>query len=200
MRRQVAVAMLAGLFLAAQQVMADPQPQVSFGPSPGSVEIPVLGGRCQYGYNDDILTSGWTLSSAQQLGIRCPDPCSIIKSVGFYVEFIQIPGSLDIVIHDNGVEVSRTAVNPGQGVNNFDIVDVPIAISACIMLCPTTFDGVTGEDFNSAPYGNSFFANFFNPCTCNSPFTDNNLTIWADTEACTPAKLATWGSVRLRYR
>ncbi len=31
-------------------------------------------------------------------------------------------------------------------------------------------------------------------------FPDVNLTIWADTDVCTPGRRATWGSVRTRYR
>jgi hypothetical protein len=101
------------------------------------------------------------------------------------------------VIRDATGEVSRTSVAPAMGVNNFDITDVAITGDACIILCPTTFDGVTGEDFASPPYGDSYWTTI---CECTTAFVDNNLMIWADTGTATPVESVTWGTVRALFR
>ncbi|MDM7914084.1 MAG: hypothetical protein ACE15D_03745 [Candidatus Eisenbacteria bacterium] len=171
-------------------------PRVSYGPPGDPVNLPDREDVCQYGYVDMQPGQGWSLYAGQQLGILCFAPGSI-SAVGFYVEFVSVPGNLDIVIYDGGTEVSRTSVTPTTGDNEFDIDDVAIAGDACIMLCPTSFDGVTGEDINSAPYGNCFWSA---SCQCSNPFTDNNLTIWAVTGAPVATEQQSWGALRMLYR
>lgn len=178
-------------------------PHMSFGPS-GDIWY---GGQrdevCQYGFQDDFPGSGWTLGLGQQLGIECP-AAGCITAVGFYVDFTVIDGELDIVIYDDGTEVSRTTLAPGavvQGENEFDIDDVNIAGSACIMLCAVNdtngFWAVTGEDYTNGPFGSTFFSN---TCTCENAFTDNNLTIWAVLCGATPTDEYSWGTIRAMFR
>lgn len=173
-----------------------PTPHVTYGTPAGSPELPFRGDVCQYGFVDTAIGYGWTLWATQQLGITCASPGSI-TAVGFYIEFVVVPGSLDIVIYDNGVEVSRTAVAPVQGVNEFAVGPVGIAGDACIMLCPTSFFGVSGEDYGSGPFGNTYWST---DCHCTTPFVDNNLTIWADTGDPVSVEPVTWGTVRALYR
>jgi len=170
-------------------------PQQSYGtPGPG-IYLQQRPDRCQYGFQDDITGSGWSLYSGQQLGIHCPGPITI-SGVGFYVEFAGSLGSLDIVLYDGGTEVQRTTVNPQVGENNFDLPDIQVS-DACIMLCPITFDGVTGEDLTNSPFGNSYWST---SCGCTTPFGDNNLTIWVDLGGATAADPLTWGTLRMLYR
>lgn len=194
MRLCTCLAVLAVLFLPV--TAAASTPQISYGE--GSNEpIPVLGGTtCQHGFEDEQIGSGWTLSTSQQLGIVCEAP-GAITGVGFYCEFTFPDGYVDIVISDNTGEVSRTNVYATAGTNNFDIDDVTIDGDACIMLCPTTLGAVTGEDYTSPPYGLSFWSN---ACGCDNAFTDNNLTIWADTGTPTATEPASWGMVRSFFR
>jgi hypothetical protein len=176
-------------------VAAADGPEQSFGPAGPGINLLGDPDRCQYGFQDDQLGSGWSLYSSQQLGIRCGGPISI-SGVGFYVEFAGIPGTLDIVIYDGATEVQRTAVIPQVGENNFDLPDIAVN-DACIMLCPTSFDGVTGEDYTNGPFGNSYWSN---SCGCSNSFPDNNLTIWAELGGATPVSSTTWGSLKTLYR
>jgi hypothetical protein len=174
------------------------EPRRSFGLGIPPQQYAPAGGVCQHGFSDDQPGSGWTLGFGQQLGIRCASPGAIL-SVGFFVEFMVTPGTVDIVIYDNGVEVSRTNVAvAAAGDHQFDIPDVPIGGDACIMLCGVGgFHCVTGEDYTSPPYGDSFFSN---NCTCQTAFTDNNLVIYAATGEVTPTTPVTWGAIRNLYR
>jgi hypothetical protein len=195
--KRLAIALLLCTVLAGAALAVEPQ--VTFGPAGDPTELPLRQDACQYGFSDDITGQGWSLYSGQQLGIRCPD-AGCITAVGFYVEFISIDGSFDIVIYDDNGEVSRTTLPAGSiavGVNEFDITDVNITGTACIMLCPTTWDGVTGEDYTSPPYGESYWST---NCTCQNPFSDNNLTIWAVLCGATATEQVSWGSIRTLYR
>ncbi|MBD3236656.1 MAG: hypothetical protein GF330_08125 [Candidatus Eisenbacteria bacterium] len=188
-----ALLIVCGILVCASPAFGDAE--VSYGPA---VDSPVYEQRqdiCQYGFQDDQSGSGWTLSNSQQLGITCPGPMCITE-VGFWVEFC-IEGNLDIVIYDDGVEVSRTSVYVGEGENQFDIDDVTIAgAEACIMLCPTTFNGVTGEDYTNGPFGDSYWSS---DCECTNAFTDNNLMIWAYVDDASPADSETWGSLKTLF-
>ncbi|MDM7914830.1 MAG: hypothetical protein ACE15D_00920 [Candidatus Eisenbacteria bacterium] len=185
---------LSVLALLASSAVAEPL--MSYGP-PGQFESGPRDGTCQYGYTDTAPGQGWTLGLGQQLGIMCQAPGAIL-AVGWYTEFLVIPGSLDIVVYDNGVEVSRTTVQPVEGMNDFDIDDVSISGDACIMLCPIgDFWAVTGEDYNSAPYGNTYWST---SCQCTTPFTDNNLTIWATTGEAVATQDNSWGQIRSMFR
>jgi hypothetical protein len=198
MKRLLVTVFMLSVTLGGVVLAADPH--VSFGPAGDPIELPTREDVCQYGFTDTAPGSGWTLGLGQQLGINCAG-AGCISAVGFYVEFTVTPGELDIVIYDNGVEVSRTTVPPGgvaPGVNEFDIADVNIAGDACIMLCPdANYWSVTGEDYASPPYGNSYFSN---NCTCQNAFTDNNLTIWATLCSPTATESSSWGSVKTLYR
>jgi len=176
-------------------VAAADGPVQSFGPPGPGINLLQGPDRCQYGFQDDQLGSGLSLFSQQQLGIRCGGPITI-SGVGFYVEFIAIPGTLDIVIYDGVAEVQRTTVSPSVGENNFDLPDINVN-DACIMLCPITFDGVTGEDYTNGPFGNSYWSN---SCGCSNQFTDNNLTIWAQLGGINAVETTTWGSVKTLFR
>jgi hypothetical protein len=171
-------------------------PQMTWGPGAVSGTLPARDDVCQYGFTDTQVGSGWTLSNQQQLGIVCQGPITINR-VGFYVEFVAIPGSLDIVISDAGGEISRTAVTPLAGTNEFDVPASYGTGSVCIMLCPTSFNGVTGEDYASPPYGNTYWSN---ACACTTPFGDDNLTIWAVSSGGTPVEETTWGALRSLFR
>lgn len=182
-----------GILVFASPVLANPE--VSYGTVADPVVFEPRQDICQYGFVDGQPGSGWSLYYAQQLGITCPGPMCI-SEVGFWAEFAT-PGDLDIVIFDDGTEVSRTTVYAGEGTNQYDIDDVTIAgAEACIMLCPTTFNGVTGEDYNSAPYGNSYWSS---DCECTTAFTDNNLTIWANIDDASPADSESWGSIKTLF-
>ncbi len=186
------------LALAATSAMAD-GPHMSYGPV-GNVTD--LGGDrdefCQYGFGDDTPGSGWTLGLGQQLGINCPGQLCI-DGVGFFVEFMVVFGTLDIVIYDGGTEVRRVTVSPVQGTNDFAITPpVNISNGACIMLCPNgDYWSVTGEDYTSAPYGNTYWSN---DCHCTNAFTDNNLTIWAHLCGVVPTEQMSWGTLKTLYR
>jgi hypothetical protein len=174
-------------------------PDVTTGYTPGNYTGNGQRDTCQWGFNDTSPGSGWTLGLGQQLGIMCPGPEHEITGVGGYFEFIVTPGTMNIVIYDNGVEVSRTPVQPVQGVNEFTITPVCVHGDACIMFCEVAnFWAVTGEDYNSPPYGNSYYST---NCTCQNAFTDNNLTIWAHFNSCgpNPVQEMTWGKVRMMY-
>jgi len=185
------------LGMTAGAVLAD-EPQVTYGAGIDPVTLPVRDETCQYGFEDTAPGSGWSLYSSQQLGIMCPGPMTV-TSVGFWSEFIVIAGNLDVVVLDDGVEVSRTTFYVStEGVIEMDIPDVEVVGDACIMLCPTTYDGVAGEDYNSPPYGNSYWSG---TCECSNAFSDNNLTIWAEyTTGPSPAESTTWGQLRSMFR
>lgn len=152
---------------------------------------------CQYGFQDDTPGSGYTLGLGYQLGIVCPGPITV-TGVGFYVEFIVTGGQVDIVIQDNGVEVSRTTVTPAQGVNEFDIPDVQVNGDACIIICPIgNYWSVLGEDYSHGPNQSSWQSQ---NCTCSGTFLDSNLTIWAHTGGATATEPVSWGSLKMLYR
>ncbi len=191
MRLLVTLAMLA-----AAVGSAVAEPHQSFGPVGDPWQATVREDVCQYGFQDDLPGQGWTLGLGQQLGIHCVGPMTITR-VGFYVEFLVTPGAVDIVIRDGGVEVQRTAVNPVEGQNEFDIPDIAVA-DPCIMLCPQgDFWSVTGEDTTNGPFGHTYWSN---SCECTNEFTDNNLTIWAVYDGAVPAEPVSWSRLRALYR
>jgi hypothetical protein len=168
-------------------------PRVSTGPAGNSGVMPTREDVCQYGFTDTSLGTGWTLDLSQQLGILCTGPMTVLR-VGFYCEFIAQPGTCDIVVRDNGVEVSRTPVQPAAGNNEFDIPDTPVSGNACVMLCPVGgFWAVTGEDYNAPIEGMTYWSN---SCECTNAFTDNDLMIWVVSEGNTPVESTTWGAIR----
>jgi hypothetical protein len=172
-------------------------PQMSYGPAGDSPTYVQREDVCQYGFTDMWAGSGYTLGLGQQLGISCAGPMTIIR-VGFYCEFIATAGTCDIVIRDNGVEVSRTPVQPVAGNNEFDIVDTPVSGTACIMLCGVgSFWAVTGEDPSAPIDGMTYWST---SCECTTAFTDQDLTIWAVSEGGVPAEPTTWGSLQNLFR
>ena len=200
MKALVAIAFL--LAFTAGPALAQYQ-HISEGPPGGWIYLPLRDEVCQYGFQDDYIGGGATLGLGQQLGIECPD-AGCISAVGFYCEFLFRPGDLDIVVYDDGVEVSRTTLVDGtilEGTNEFDIEDVSIAGDACIMLCAVDddngFGGVTGEDMTNGPWENCYFSN---TCTCENMSSAWNYTIWA--VLCGPVATdeMTWGSIRTMYR
>jgi hypothetical protein len=153
---------------------------------------------CQYGFQDDGIGWGYTLGLGQQLGITCAGPICI-DEVGFYVEFLVTGGTVDIVIYDNGSEVARQTVSPAAGNNNF-VLDSSVNVSgtACIMICPDgNYWSVLGEDLTNGPFGNSYFSS---NCTCQTAFTDVNLTVWAHLCGVVPTESTSWGTLRSLYR
>lgn len=190
------------LAVAAGAVYAE-DPHISYGTPGGDWVSPNREDVCQYGFQDDGIGWGSTLGLGQQLGISCPG-AECIGAIGFYVEFLVVDGELDLVVLDNGVEVSRTTLPAGsvvEGANEFDIDDVPIAGDACIMLCAVNDDNgfwsVTGEDVTNGPFAGTYWSN---ECTCTTEFTGQNLTIWAVTCGATPTEEYSWGSIRTMYR
>ena len=173
-------------------------PDVTYGEGVDPVILADRESTCQYGFQDYLQNQGSTLDANQQLGIFCPSPGAITE-VGFFAEFIVIGGPMDIVVYDDGVEVLREQVNvTSPGVNVYDVADVAIVGDACIMLCPLGSTWlVTGEDTNSAPYGSTYWSN---ACECTTPFTSQNLTIWAETGEPTPVKSVTWGQIQAMFR
>jgi hypothetical protein len=198
MKRILATAFL--LSLAASGV-ALAEGEITYGPAGDPIDLPVRQDVCQYGFNDESIGWGYTLGFGYSLGINCPD-AGCISAIGFYVEFTVTDGSLDLVVLDDGAEVSRTTLPPGSvfpGVNEFDIEDVAVSGDACIMLCPVgSFHCVTGEDFNSPPYGSSWQSQ---TCSCSGTnFLDQNFTIWAVLCGAVPTEQTSWGSIRTLYR
>lgn len=190
------------LAIAAGPALAQYQ-HISFGMPGGDIFLPLRDEVCQYGFQDDGQGWGSTLGLGQQLGIECPD-AGCISAVGFYVEFLVIPGALDIVIYDDGVEVSRTTLPSGavaEGNNEFDIDDVSIAGDACIMLCAVDdnngYWSVTGEDMTNGPFTNSYWSN---TCQCSNVSSSYNYTIWAVLCGPVATEQTTWGSLRTMYR
>ena len=184
------------LSLVAGPVLAA-EPQITVGPAGPGYHGTGTRNTCQFGFNDTNIGSGWTLGLGQQLGIQCGG--GIITSVGFYSEFVVQPGPMDVVINGTTVATFSTEV---PGVNTITLAQPYNACPgpACIMLCPQGNTWlVTGEDYNSAPYGNSYFST---NCTCQNAFTDNNLTIWANFDDCggTPTQETSWGQIRMMYR
>jgi hypothetical protein len=173
-------------------------PDISFGTGVEPITLPVREDVCQYGFVDMWQGSGYTLGWGQQLGIACAGPTTILR-VGAFFEFIPTPGTCDIVVLDNGVEVSRTpvqVVNPGN--NEYDIPDTYVGGTACIMLCGVAdFWAVTGEDTNAPISGQSYWSN---ACQCTNAFTSEDLTIWAVYGGATPATETTWGALRSLFR
>ena len=175
---------------------------ITEGPPGDPIYLPFRDEVCQYGFQDDGISWGSTLGLGQQLGIECPD-AGCISAVGFYVEFIALPGELDIVVYDDGVEVSRTTLPSGAvvvGPNDFDIVDVSIAGDACIMLCAVDdvngYWSVTGEDMTNGPFEHTYWSN---SCTCET-VSGYNYTIWATTCGAVPTEQTSWGAIRTMYR
>jgi hypothetical protein len=173
-------------------------PRISFGAASDPITLPQRDGTCQYGFTDYVTDWGYTLDTLQQLGIQCPIGPTTITRVGFFCSFITVPGSCDIVIQDDGVEVSRTTVVPVEGVNEFDIPDAFVNGTACIVLCPIApFSAATGEDNQSFPYGNCYWSN---SCACSHAFILDNLTIWAVYGDATPVESVTWGMLRYLFK
>ncbi len=197
MKRIFAIVLLLGLV--AGTALAD-GPKVTSGPAGHQTPLP-RADKCQYGFNDDYIGSGYTLGLGQQLGIQCFGP-ETITGIGYYSEFIVTPGYVTLTVLDNGSVVSQTQEYvTANGNLDWPITPVNIAAghTACIMLCPdNNYWAVTGEDNNSAPYGNSFWSS---SCMCSNPFSVINLTIWADLgQAPNPVENMTWGHIRSLYR
>lgn len=192
MRLLVTLALLAAVSGAA--LASDPH--MSYGPPGEPWSSQAREDVCQYGFQDDYVGSGFTLGLGQQLGIHCTGPMTIIR-VGFYVEFLPTPGTVDIVILDGGTEVQRTPCSPAVGNNEFDIPDIAVA-DPCIMLCPQgNFWGVTGEDATNGPFNQNCF--WSNSCACSNLLYEN-LTIWAVYGGSVPNETTSWGQVRSLYR
>ena len=64
-----------------------------------------------------------------------------------------------------------------------------------MMLCPSTFNGVCGEDFDSPPY-HSFWSG---TCTCENLASDHNQFMWLHYEDASPAEPTTWGSIKTLF-
>ncbi|HET6486168.1 MAG TPA: hypothetical protein VFH83_07095 [Spirochaetia bacterium] len=175
--------------------MASNRPQITVG-GPGN---PIMNGprdnTCQYGFIDTAIGSGWTWGLGQQLGIQCTGPM-LITGVGCYSEFIVQAGNVDVNVNGNNIAV----VQPVAG-NNQWTINPPYQVGAgpvCVMLCPEgNFWGVTGEDYNSPPYGNSYWSS---SCACSNAFTDNNLTIWVNYTNSVPTQSTSWGRIQAMYR
>lgn len=172
-------------------------PQMSFGPPADSPTLPQREEVCQYGFTDYWPGSGYTWGLGQQLGISCPGPM-LITGVGVYCEFIATAGTVNIVVYDNGVEVSRTPVQPVQGINEFDIPDVNVSGTACVMFCEQgSFWAVMGEDTSYPIDGQTYWSN---ACQCTNAFTDQDLTCWVVSEGGVPAEPTTWGALQNLFR
>ncbi len=204
MKKVLAIVLLLGL-VAGTALAAGPK--VTSGP-PGHQTPISRDDKCQYGFNDDYIGSGYTLGLGQQLGINCfasvppPRDNQTITGIGYYSEFIVTPGYVTLTVLDNGTVVSQTqeyVTGSGNLDWPIDPVTIPSGHSACIMLCPdNSYWAVTGEDNNSAPYGNSYYSS---TCQCSNPFSVVNLTIWADLgQAPNPVETMTWGHIRSLYR
>ena len=194
------------LAIAAGPALADLPQDISFDQTPdgpADIFLPIRDEVCQYGFQDDGVDWGSTLGLGQQLGIECPD-AGCISAVGFFVEFLVVPGELDIVIRDDGVEVSRTTLASGavvEGNNEFAIDEVNIDGDACIMLCAVDdangYWSVTGEDMTNGPFENCYWSN---TCECTNVSTSYNYTIWAVLCGPVATEQTTWGSLRTMYR
>ena len=138
-------------------------PRIIHGSGSDAITLPQREDACQYGFTDYSPGFGIALIPDQQLGMRCAIGPTMITRVGFFCEMGGGSGTLDIVIQENGVELSRTTVAPADGVNEFDIPDAYVVGTPCIMLCPIDFWGATGEDDQSPPYGNCYISN---ACEC----------------------------------
>lgn len=122
----------AGSVLAAGTVSAD-GPDVTVGtPNPSGDRFDCSNDQCQYGFQDMAPGSGWTLGLGWQLGIQCGR--DIITGVGFWSEFVVVPGPMDVVI--NGTTAGTFATeSPGE--NYLEIMPPFEACGgACITLCP----------------------------------------------------------------
>jgi hypothetical protein len=190
------VTALCFLGLAAGSVMAA-EPDLTVGPPNPNPPRPYqcANHQYQYGFNDTAPGSGWTLGLGQQLGIQTGG--GIITHVGFYSEFVVTPGPMDVVIDGNIVGTFTTEV-AGENVLQLATPYNGCPGPVCIMLCPQGNTWlVTGEDYNSAPYGNSYYSA---ACQCTTAFGDNNLTIWACYDDCgTPTREMSWGQIRMLY-
>jgi hypothetical protein len=185
---------LIALALAAGPVLAE-EPLYTYGPVGSFAPQSERDDVCQYGFQDDQPGGGTTLGQGQSLGILC-EGAGVVDKVGFCCEFIVTPGTVDIVIYDDGAEVGRETVTPAVGMNEFDISDVHVSGNACIMLCPNgDFDAATGEDMTNGPFGNTF-SSFDCQCTYPSPFW--NFWIWAVRGGSTPVEHTTWGKIKAR--
>ena len=190
---RIATLVLVTLAFLASPVLAD-DPHITYGPAGSEAPQGPREDTCQWGFQDDMTSSGSTLGMGQQLGIWCEAP-GVIDKVGFYCEFVVVPGSLDIVIYDDGVMAGTETVSPIEGLNEFDIADVSIAGDACIMLCPIgDFWAVTGEDLTNPPFAHTYWSNV---CECTNEFTGQNLWIWAvHGGGGTPVESSTWGQIK----
>ena len=172
-------------------------PQMTVGPPGGPVQPVSRDQTCQYGFQDDYVGSGYTLGLGQALGISCGP--GMITGVGAYCEFLATPGTCNVDIFDNGTLVQTTPVTPVAGNNEWDVPDVNIAGTACIMLDPVDpFWAVTGEDATHAPFANTYWGPYLTPCL--NMFTNINLTIWAHYGNPVPVQNMSWGQVRMTYR
>ena len=172
-------------------------PQMTTGTPGGPIHLPQLDQTCQYGFQDDYVGSGYTLGLGQALGISCGP--GTITGVGAYCEFIVTPGTCNVDIFDNGTLVQSTPVSPVQGNNEWDVPDVNVSGTACIMLDPVDpFWAVTGEDATHGPFANTYYGTYLTPCP--NMFTAINLTIWAHQGGPNPVQEMTWGQIRMTYR
>ena len=196
------LAIVCFLAIAAGPALAQYQ-HITEGLPGGPVYLPIREDVCQYGFQDDGVGWGYTLGLGQQLGMECPS-MGCIDRVGFWVEFMVVPGELDVVIYDDGVEVSRTTLASGAvvaGTNEFDIEDVPIGGTACIMLCAVNdnngYWSVLGEDMTNGPFGSCYFSS---NCTCQNQDTGTNYTLWAVWASGVPVDQTNWGMLKTLYR
>jgi len=172
-------------------------PQISYGPAGDSPTYVQREDVCQYGFTDMWAGQGYTWGLGQQLGLACAGPMTI-TAVGCYSEFIVTPGTVEVVVYDDGVEVSRTAVSPVAGDNEFDIPDVAVSGTACVMFCGVgSFWAVMGEDPSAPIDGMTYWSQ---SCQCTTAFTDQDLTCWVISDGGVPAEPTTWGALQNLFR
>lgn len=171
--------------------------QMSYGPVGDPIVYSQREEVCQYGFQDMYPGQGYTWGLGQQLGLACPGPMTI-TSVGCYSEFVVTPGTVEVVVYDDGVEVSRTPVSPVAGDNEFDIPDVAVSGTACVMFCGVGgFWAVMGEDPSAPIDGMTYWSQ---SCQCTTAFTDIDLTCWVTSEGGVPAEPMTWGALQNLFR
>jgi len=189
--------LLAACVLAMCGVAFADGPQISFGPAGDSGTLPQRENYCQYGITDYQPGSGYTWGLGQQLGISCPGPMTITR-VGVFSEFVVTAGTCDVVVYDNGVEVARTPIQPVAGSQEYDIPDVPVSGTACVMFCEVgSFWAVMGEDTSYPVDGMTYWSN---ACQCTNAFTDIDLTCWVVSDGGVPAEPMTWGALQNLFR
>ena len=87
-----------------------------------------------------------------------------------------------------------------EGWNDLQFFYTDCSRDLCVMLCPVGDTWlVTGEDYNSGPYGACYWSN---SCECSTAFTDNNLTICVCYDGCPPNPIeeTSWGRIRTTHR